>query len=73
MQYQPRHAPTSLRFTRPHYWRVTQVVLVGQHTQNLDLDVLDVSWLVNFAVKILEVFFVLVLAVHVLYHILDVL
>ncbi len=51
---------------------VAQVVLVGQHPQNLDLDVLDVSWLVNFAVKILEIFLVLALAIHVLYHVLNV-
>ena len=52
---------------------VPQIVLIGQHAQNIDLNVLDIRWFVIFAIKVLEVLFVLALAVHVPDHVFDVL
>lgn len=52
---------------------ISQVILIGKHSKDLHFDILDISWFVNFTVKILKILFVLVFTIHVLYHIFDVL
>lgn len=52
---------------------IPEIELIGQHSQNLDLNVFYISRLFNLAIEILEILFILTLSVHVLNDVLDVL
>lgn len=58
----PHGLPTNLRLTMPRIiielvQQIAQVILTGQGSQNLQLDMLDVGWLVDLEVEVLEVWF----------------
>lgn len=52
---------------------IPQIILIRQHPQYLHFDILYISRLVNFTIKVFEVLLILWLAIHVQDHVLYVL